>query len=268
MVTIESTVGLRQRKPVVMLVYRTCRPTPRLAAALLDEGHSVLERQVTDGQGLEGDYDVSVVVALVDPVDPPERQVLHYVASARPQAMLLVMAPSDSDATQSAAFDCGAVCCLRADRTPAIIAAQVTALVRIASNSRGAGPGDTTLGDIAIDLGRRQVRVGGRPVALTRGEFDILAVLAAHVGRVLTSQDILSLAGQPAMSVPQARDIVKAHVCRLRQKLGLPADESSILQTVRGVGYVLERRETGPRDAARVDAGASSRHLVRELVPA
>ena len=76
----------------------------------------------------------------------------------------------------------------------------------------------------------------GRPVALTRAEFDLLAAFVRAPGRVFSRQDI----GQRAFGDDyDALDrTVDAHVMRLRRKIEDPEDEP-LLVTIHGIGYKL-----------------------------
>ncbi|MBI2236456.1 MAG: response regulator transcription factor [Magnetospirillum sp.] len=88
-----------------------------------------------------------------------------------------------------------------------------------------------------LDGAARQLRApGGSLIDLTRGEFEILAVLAKHVGRPLTRQQIvdLTLGQSPEPMSPRSVDVL---VARLRRKIEASAKEPRILQTVHGIGY-------------------------------
>lgn len=92
------------------------------------------------------------------------------------------------------------------------------------------------LGALKIDESGRRVLVGGEPVDLTRLEFELLRALAGQVGRVTSKSQLLSQVwGFEAYD----ENLVQVAVSSLRRKLG---SCGSLLQTVRGVGYVL--RET------------------------
>jgi DNA-binding response OmpR family regulator len=84
-----------------------------------------------------------------------------------------------------------------------------------------------------VDLGRHTVTVAGRPVVLTRKEFQVLALLAGARGAVCTRSRIVAEVW--GRSWPGANRSLDVHVASLRTKLGRPA----LVQTVRGVGYRL-----------------------------
>jgi DNA-binding response OmpR family regulator len=90
---------------------------------------------------------------------------------------------------------------------------------------------------LEIDFAAREVSVGGRRVALTHHEFELLAVLARAAGRVLSRDQLLdALTGQAHEAFDRTIDV---HVSRLRAKLEDNPREPRYIKTVRGVGYVL-----------------------------
>ncbi|SDO74070.1 response regulator transcription factor [Actinacidiphila guanduensis] len=89
------------------------------------------------------------------------------------------------------------------------------------------------LGQVAIELSSRRVSVGGDPVALTRKEFDLLALLAQRPGVVFRREQIISEVWRTAWE--GTGRTLEVHVASLRSKLRIPA----MIETVRGVGYRL-----------------------------
>ena len=88
-------------------------------------------------------------------------------------------------------------------------------------------------GDVVIDVDRRVVEVAGTPVALTRKEFDLLALLAREPGVVFRREQILSEVWETRWR-GGARTL-EVHVASVRAKTG----STTIIETVRGVGYRL-----------------------------
>jgi two-component system alkaline phosphatase synthesis response regulator PhoP len=91
------------------------------------------------------------------------------------------------------------------------------------------------VGDVAVDTGRREVRVGDRPVDLTATEFDLLMGLARQPGRVFTRAQLLG--ALHGMEVQAYERTVDAHVKNLRRKLEPDPHRPRYLLTVHGVGY-------------------------------
>jgi two-component system response regulator MtrA len=92
-----------------------------------------------------------------------------------------------------------------------------------------------TIGDLAIDVQAHQVLRGGKQIALTRLEFDLLVALAKEPGRVFTRDALLSEVWGYRHSTDTR--LVNVHVQRLRSKIEHDAEHPEIVITIRGVGY-------------------------------
>lgn len=104
-----------------------------------------------------------------------------------------------------------------------------------AKTSASPSPTALAVGSVALDPDRREVTVGGSPIVLTAREFDVLALLMAHAGTVLTRERI----AHEALGYEYVGDTnnVDVHIAHLRAKIE-DAGGARIIQTVRGVGYV------------------------------
>jgi two-component system response regulator QseB len=111
------------------------------------------------------------------------------------------------------------------------LAARLRALVR---RAHGQPQELLSAQDVELDPAGRSVRKAGTPVVLSAREFDLLQALMLNAGRVLSREQLeqhLYSWGQEVES-----NAVEVHIHHLRRKLG-----SALIQTVRGVGYVLLR---------------------------
>jgi two-component system, OmpR family, response regulator len=117
--------------------------------------------------------------------------------------------------------------------SPRELVARLKAVLR-----RGSAPGEgrqLQVAGLRIDVAERRASIDGRELELTTTEFDLLAYLARHPGRVYTREQLLSAVwGYEAAAGTRTVDV---HVSQLRAKLGA-ADP---IRTVRGVGYSVER---------------------------
>lgn len=104
-----------------------------------------------------------------------------------------------------------------------------------AKTSAAPSPTALAVGSVALDPDRREVTVGGSPIALTAREFDVLALLMAYAGTVLTRERI----AHEALGYDYVGDTnnVDVHIAHLRAKIE-DAGGTRIIQTMRGVGYV------------------------------
>ncbi len=94
------------------------------------------------------------------------------------------------------------------------------------------------IGPVEVDVDARDVLVEGSSVNLTGLEFDLLVALMRRPGRVIPRSTLMELAGRGDVHVSDRN--VDVHISHLRKKLG--DDGSSVIETVRGVGYVIGRR--------------------------
>jgi DNA-binding response OmpR family regulator len=116
--------------------------------------------------------------------------------------------------------------------SPAELVARVKAVLRRVDG----GPAAEVMqaGQVAIDAGRREVRVAGEPVDFTTKEFDLLRYLAERPGLALSRQQILDgVWGHDWYGDARTVDV---HIAQVRKKLG----DTVEIKTVRGVGYRLE----------------------------
>ena len=121
--------------------------------------------------------------------------------------------------------------------SPRELLARMRAVLRRASPD--AASASLTVGNIAIDVPARGVRVAGQEVELTGIEFDILVTLARRPGRVVPRETLLAQAGRDDVTVGERT--VDVHVSHLRRKLGDDPRAPRVIKTVRGVGYVLAK---------------------------
>ena len=123
--------------------------------------------------------------------------------------------------------------------SPREVVARVKAVLRRisrATETRDTAP--IRIGDLTIDPERRAVTVGDTPVDLTRTEFDILAAMAAHPGRVYTRGQLLEIASGEAFEGYERT--IDAHIKNIRRKLGEDPRSPRYVRTVIGVGYKVE----------------------------
>jgi DNA-binding response OmpR family regulator len=110
---------------------------------------------------------------------------------------------------------------------------RLLAVLRRAAGRRGRGR--LQVGALELDPASREVRLRGRPVALSQKEFALLRALAADPVRVLTKEELLrDVWGFRTLGTTRTLD---SHACRLRRKLGFAGDRFVI--NVWGVGYRL-----------------------------
>jgi two-component system alkaline phosphatase synthesis response regulator PhoP len=95
---------------------------------------------------------------------------------------------------------------------------------------------------VSLDLGQHAATLNGEPLELTTMEFELLALLVEHPGRVFTRLQLLE-ASQGAAYEGYERTI-DVHIKNLRKKLGDDSQQPRFIETVRGVGYRFRREES------------------------
>jgi DNA-binding response OmpR family regulator len=125
---------------------------------------------------------------------------------------------------------------------PREVVSRVRARLRIQDGSQVAAKQKILrVGDLQIDVGRRETLVRGRQVVLTVTEFEILRVLMEQAGYVLTRSELIRRAlGIDFLGIDRTLD---SHVRNLRQKIEPDPKNPQYIKTVYGVGYRLEGDE-------------------------
>lgn len=168
----------------------------------------------------------------------PDRDGLGLIPLLRAAevGVLLVVSARDATDEKVAALDLGADDYV----TKPFDTEELLARLRVGLRHHGpshATPKVVTRGDLAIDLDRRVVRRASEELHLTRKEYDVLAVLARHIGRVVTHERIIAAAwgGDEDPRVEYLRIVIR----NLRQKLEAPDPVGSVIANELGVGYRL-----------------------------
>jgi len=145
---------------------------------------------------------------------------------------ILMLTARDEDVDKIIGLEVGADDYLTKPFNPRELVARVKSILRRASpERRQIESKQITHGDLVIDAGRREVRVGEEEIQLAPKEFDLLWELLDHRGLVLTRDQLL----ERVWGYTFAGDTrtVDVHVRQIRRKLG----DASPIVTVWGVGY-------------------------------
>ncbi len=122
---------------------------------------------------------------------------------------------------------------------PAHLEARIRAVLRrVSAGSDQVIEPPLRVGGLRVDRSRRTAEVDGRPVELTKLEFDLLAYLAENPGRVVSRSELLREVWQRT----DAARTVDVHLSWLRRKLGDTPAEPRFIHVNRGVGVMLEDR--------------------------
>jgi len=197
-----------------------------VAGAPASDGEAGLDLAATEP------YDVAIVDLML-----PKRDGLSVIEALRARGVLtpvLILSARRSVDDRVRGLQAGGDDYLTKPFAFAELLARVQALVRRAS--RAAEPTTMSVDDLVVDLLSRKVTRGGVAIDLRPREFALLEYLMRNAGKVVSKTMILSHVWEYTFD-PQT-NIVDVLVSRLREKIDRPFDKK-LLQTVRGVGYVL-----------------------------
>ncbi len=147
---------------------------------------------------------------------------------------VIVLSAKDSEDEKVAALDCGANDFVAKPFGIGELLARIRACLRIQRAAPSARE-TLNLGPLVIDPAAHQVTKDGQAIKLTPKEFDLLALLLAHPGRVLTHRQILTKVWGPA----HVEDVayLRVFIRQLRQKIETDAAAPQLILTEPGVGY-------------------------------
>jgi two-component system KDP operon response regulator KdpE len=151
---------------------------------------------------------------------------------------ILVLSAYGDERRKVEALDCGADDFVTKPFGMAELEARLRVALRHAAARKGDGAGHPTtlvVGDLDIDLVHHMATLSGSSLQLTAKEFELLAYLARHAGKVCTHHMILKDVWGPGYGAES--NYVRVYTHRLRKKMG--DEDGRLLRTVPGVGYQL-----------------------------
>jgi two-component system KDP operon response regulator KdpE len=204
-----------------------------LKPALESAGYEV-ERAETAAEGLRlaaGRAPDAVLLDLGLP-DMDGQEVLQRLR-AFSEVPVLILSAREREAEKIAALDGGADDYLEKPFGVGELLARLRACLRRRLTQQGAQP-VFSAGPLTVDLLKHEVRIDGALVALSRREFDLLAMLARNPGRMMTHRQLLVGVWGPA----HVEDVqyLRVYIGQLRHKLGAAAE---LIMTEPGIGYRL-----------------------------
>jgi two-component system OmpR family response regulator/two-component system response regulator QseB len=208
-----------------------------LRAGLVQRGFQV--DWVRDGAAAASELRAEPYAAAVLDLGLPRKEGLQVLAEARRAGVtvpVLVLTARDAIAERVRGLDAGADDYVVKPVDLDELAARLRALVR---RAHGQPQERLALENVVLDPAARSVTRSGCAVALSTREFDLLHALMLNAGRVLSREQLeqrLYGWGQEVDS-----NAIEVHVHHLRRKLG-----AALIQTVRGVGYIVPREAAAP----------------------
>ena len=238
--------GVTDPSPLVLVVDDDDAIREALERALRAEGFSVVT--APGGRAALESVARRVPAAVVLDVTMPDLNGRTVCARLRADGIrtpILILSARDEVEDRIAGLQAGADDYLVKPFAVEELIARLWALLRRAGADAaptGEPVGEIVVGDLIVDPAARAVTRRGRPVDLTRREFELLDVFARNPGIVLSRDRLLELVW--GYDWPADGNVVDVFVSYLRRKLESEG-EPRMIQTVRGVGFVLRAAEPG-----------------------
>lgn len=207
-----------------------------LRQGLQEAGYSTdLVRNGPDGLhlALTGDYDLIVLDVMLPGMDG--WQILRTLRQTGKLMPVLFLTARDQVEDRVKGLELGADDYLVKPFAFSELLARLRTLLR--RGRSGAEPTALTVADMELDLLRRRVTRAGKRIDLTAKEFALLELLLRRQGEVLPRSLIASQVWD--MNFDSDTNVVEVAIRRLRSKIDDPF-ETKLLNTIRGMGYVLE----------------------------
>jgi two-component system response regulator CpxR len=234
-----------------LLIVDDDRELCELVAELLEgEGFEVEVSNRSDeglARALAGEHSLVVLDVMMPGMNGFE--VLRRLRAEGSGVHVLMLTARGDDVDRIVGLEIGADDYLPKPFNPRELVARIQAVLRRArtTTTRGAAssmaststPERISVGDVEVDTGTRHVRRERETVELTNVEYEILVLLLASAGRVVTREELVRSALGREISVFDRS--IDMHISHLRKKLGRRAREVERIKTVRGVGYIYAR---------------------------
>jgi two-component system OmpR family response regulator len=185
---------------------------------------------------LRGTYDVAIIDWMLPGRDGPS--ICRAIRSARSTMGLLLLTARAQVEDRVAGLDSGADDYLVKPFSFDELLARIRALSRRASAAAG-DAWELRVGNLVMDLKAHSLRRADKVIDLSRTEWELLELLMRHTDQVLTRQKILDYIWSYDTTVKP--ELVDVYVSYLRKKIEINGFIDPI-QTVRGVGYLLEAK--------------------------
>jgi DNA-binding response OmpR family regulator len=220
----------------LLLVEDDVRIARVVERALVEAGHRV--DVVADGvEGLVraegGAYDLLLLDVMLPGMDGVD--VARRLRRQKVRTPILMLTARDAVQDRVTGLDAGADDYLTKPFALEELLARVRAMGRRGAD--GDRDGVLRVGELTLDESRHEVRRDDRPIELTAREFDLLAYLMRHAGKVLTKAQIVDhVWGYDAEATS---NVVEIYVHYLRDKIDRGFSRP-LIRTIRGVGYTIK----------------------------
>ncbi len=224
-------------EPVIVLIEDEPQIRRFLRANLLSQGYRLFEA-VTGGDGLIEAATRQPDVVVID-LGLPDMDGIDVIRRLREwtNVPVIVLSARGQERDKVAALDAGADDYVSKPFGAGELLARIRVALRHAASAAGGDDATFAVGDLQVDLARRQVFVAGKEVRLTPIEYKLLTTLVRHAGKVLTHRQLLKEVWGPSHSGDA--HYLRVYMVQLRRKLEADPTRPRYLLTEPGVGYRL-----------------------------
>lgn len=203
------------------------------------EGEGYVCDGVTSAKAAQAHLSCGLYSLIVLDLGLPDEDGLHFLTRLRREKNrqpVLILTARDTVSERIAGLDAGADDYLVKPFALDELLARIRAIIRRHLNQ---ADNQLQVGDLALDMAHRQIRLAGEPLELTPKEYAILSRLMLKAGqpvhREMLYQDIYNWETEPSTNT------LEVHIHNLRDKIG-----KSAIRTVRGFGYTLTKTDDAP----------------------
>lgn len=200
------------------------------------EGEGYVCDGVTSAKAAQAHLACGLYSLIVLDLGLPDEDGLHFLTRLRREKNrqpVLILTARDTVSERIAGLDAGADDYLVKPFALDELLARIRAIIRRHLNQ---ADNQLQVGDLALDMAHRQIRLAGEPLELTPKEYAILSRLMLKAGqpvhREMLYQDIYNWETEPSTNT------LEVHIHNLRDKIG-----KSAIRTVRGFGYTLTKTD-------------------------
>jgi len=232
--TTTATTTATTDKSRVLVVDDEPQITRVLRTVLSSQGYQV--RTATEGEAALSNFNEWRPELVITDLYMPHMDGIELCRRIRAMSgvPIIVLTVKGEEKTKVEALDCGADDSVTKPFGIDELLARTRTALRHRLQQQGEKPVFRS-GDLALDLVRRKVMVGDREVQLSPRAYEVLRLLAAHAGKVLTHKFILDEVWDGATDVQYLRVYVRT----LRKKIEADPDRPGLILTEPGVGYRL-----------------------------
>ena len=194
----------------------------------------------TGQAAVESFCDGRYALALID-LMLPDLSGMEVVRAVRQSSdvPIIILTAKDSDADKALGLNLGADDYVVKPFSLIELTARIRANIRRAARYDSRSGEHIRIRDLEIDVARHAARVSGRALNLTRTEFDILYLLAAHPGQAFSKERLYELVWKEPYY--DNENVLNTHINRLRTKLkSASGKETAYIKTLWGIGYKME----------------------------